>query len=245
MTTESVQIDWLTLDDHIQQRARISDETINAYADLYTEGYDLGPVIAFMGPEFDEPVVVDGFHRLQAAQKAVLGEIPVDLHEGTFRDALFFACGANKHGRQRSRHDLRRTVSTMLNDNEWQGWPNTTIAAHVGVTEGYVRKLRKELGLSSYSTKIVARDGQTFPMDTTKIGKREPSAIDAECVDLVPPSPVAAAPEGTETSQALTTRSTQAPLDHEHAARAGHGVQTTAAAQLHGRDYLDLKIGPC
>jgi hypothetical protein len=73
--------------------------------------------------------LVDGFHRVAAAQQAGMTELPFTEKSGTYREALLFSLSVNAtHGLRRSNADKRKAVMTLLNDEEWSMWSNVAIA---------------------------------------------------------------------------------------------------------------------
>ncbi len=127
-----------------QARAGLNPETVADYADLYRAGKDLPAVIVFQdGIEY---WLADGHHRAAGARQAGREEILAEIHQGTQRDAIQHACGANKyHGLRRTNEDKRRAVELMLRDQEWMHWTDHRIADHCGVSQPFVSKLRAEL----------------------------------------------------------------------------------------------------
>ncbi|MBW4640774.1 MAG: ParB/RepB/Spo0J family partition protein [Gloeocapsa sp. UFS-A4-WI-NPMV-4B04] len=109
------------------------------------------PILVFYDGE--KYWLADGFHRVAAAKKLELSEIAATIRKGTRRDAVLYSVGANAtHGLRRTNADKRRSVLTLLGDEEWSQWSNNQIAKQIGVAEGLVRKIKEEL--SSYNTKI-------------------------------------------------------------------------------------------
>jgi ParB/Sulfiredoxin domain len=98
----------LLLESSIQPREGVTASTVNEYAALYTDGHELAPIMVYQ--EGSEYWVADGFHRVAAAQQAGLSGIAAEVRQGTKRDALLYAAGANKHGKPMSNEDKRRVV---------------------------------------------------------------------------------------------------------------------------------------
>jgi hypothetical protein len=74
-------------------------------------------VVFFDGAEY---WLADGFHWIIAAEELGLAEIDTDVREGTQRDAILYAVGANAaHGLKRTNRDKRNAVTILLKDPEW------------------------------------------------------------------------------------------------------------------------------
>lgn len=72
-------------------------------------------------------------------------ELPAEVRNGTRRDALLFACGANaSHGLRRSSADKRKAVETLLADDEWKQWSDREIAKRCHVSHVSVGSWRQE-----------------------------------------------------------------------------------------------------
>lgn len=114
-------------------------------ADLLAAGVELPIVIVFWDSRHHW--LGDGFSRCEAHRLAgpKFRHIFADVRQGTRRDAILFACGANaSHGLRRTNADKHHAVEIMLADKEWRDWPNRRIADQCGVDEGLVRKIRRE-----------------------------------------------------------------------------------------------------
>jgi hypothetical protein len=126
-----------------QARVGLSQETIDEYAEKIAAILKKNPLdVFFDGTSY---YIGDGWHRFLAAVKAGLSVIPCVLHDGTERDAMLFAAGANQgHGLKRSNRDKRRAVEIMLADEEWATWSNNRIAEHCGVGDDLVSDVRRQ-----------------------------------------------------------------------------------------------------
>jgi len=135
----------LILDDRYQLRERLSDAAV---ADYCWDIEQMPPIDVF---DIDGHIfVVDGFHRVVAAQAMGVDLKKIRVHRGTHRDALLFACHANtSHGLRRTPEDKRKVVGAMLDDAEWRLWSDHKIADHCGVSQPFVSKMRKERTLES------------------------------------------------------------------------------------------------
>ena len=102
----------LRCDADVQPRLALSDAHIRAYAALLQEGQQLGTIVAFQ--DGSDSYLADGFHRVAAAKSIGLEELPAASRVGTKRDAMFYACGANKRGKPLSNTDKQRVVLHLL-----------------------------------------------------------------------------------------------------------------------------------
>ena len=124
-----------------QMRALISQDVIQDYAEVLDE---LPPIIVFCdGKQY---WLADGFHRYKAFQYAGRDSIPCEIRNGTRRDAILFAVGANAtHGLRRSLADRRKAILAMLADKEFCRWSNREVARQCHVSRGFVDVLRRQI----------------------------------------------------------------------------------------------------
>src|SRR4029450_5794189 len=118
--------------------------------------------------------LADGFHRVAAAKSIGLEELPAEIHVGTKREAMLYACGANKHGIPLSNRDKRRVVRHLLEDTEWKEWSDREIARHCGVGHALVSRLRRSLSPGDSDTAprtYRTKQGTVTHMNTGAIGK--------------------------------------------------------------------------
>jgi len=181
-----VQLSDIRIDGGTQSRASINQQIVADYVEAIKLGDVFPPVVVFFdGADY---WLADGFHRYEAYASAGSDTLRVDLRQGTRRDAVLFSVGANAvHGLRRSSDDKRRAVLTLLNDAEWQKWPQTKIAQACGVSQAFVSRIVAAEQPASYSeNKIrqVERNGATYEQNTAKIGKSEPRPEPAPQVEL-------------------------------------------------------------
>jgi len=181
----------ITLDQRLQPRAALDAETVEDYAARYAEGTDMPAVTLFHDGETFW--LADGFTRVAAAGKAGHDTILADVRVGTYRDALLFAAAANAaHGLRRTNADKRRAVSMLLADAECAGWADNQIAKHCGVSNEMVGDVRaaylseserggraphlsdseRRENSDAPTTRTVTRNGKTYTMNVSRIGKR-------------------------------------------------------------------------
>lgn len=136
-------IDILRIDQGIQMRAGGLDAArVEQYAEDMKRGDDFDPITVFNAQGVFW--LADGFHRVAAARKAGLLELPAIIRQGDRRSAILFAVGANAgHGLDRTSEDKRLAVDTMLADPEWRQWTNAEIARRCRVSEPFVATRRE------------------------------------------------------------------------------------------------------
>jgi hypothetical protein len=140
-------------------------------AALLDDSAQMPPVdVFFDGSEY---WLADGFHRVEAYDRAGRFMVPCNVRQGTVRDAILFSVGANAtHGLKRSNADKRRAVEVLLRDEEWRGWPTRKIAEVAGVGHSFVANLKQELSTEYTSpaepSKVTGRDGKQYPATRAK-----------------------------------------------------------------------------
>lgn len=144
----------LVMDERLQSRTEISEETVAEYVDAVKDGAEFPPVLVY----FDgiNYYLTDGYHRVLAHKRAEKVSIQCDVLQGTLRDAILHSAGVNaKHGMRRSYADKRKAVMTLLDDFEWSDWSNSEIARRCGVSPTFVANLRDSGGpaVVKYTTK--------------------------------------------------------------------------------------------
>ncbi len=161
--SEILALSVIRVDGDAQPCAANDVAVIEAYAQTMRDGqwgwqsHNL-PIVYYDGETY---WLASGFHRFAAAGLAGLETLPVELRQGTRRDAILCAAGAGlDHNLHRSNEDKRRVVLSLLCDEEWGTWANSKIAAICGVSEGLVRKVKAELKLSSNKMKGTKRNGK-------------------------------------------------------------------------------------
>lgn len=164
-----------------QSRAAISASAVAGYAEAIRRGDTLPPVVVFHdGTHY---WLADGFHRLAAFRDAGESEVPVEIRQGTVRDAILHSVGANTtHGVQRTNADKRCAVETLLRDEEWAQWSDNEIARRACVSHTFVAKARascngcKIAAAEPTRRKKAKRAGRQYTVNTQRIGRRAAAA---------------------------------------------------------------------
>jgi hypothetical protein len=180
---EEVEIESIQTNGGTQMRAGLNAETVGEYMQTLRDSeqaWPFPPVVVF----FDGEVhwLGDGFHRVAAArQLGRTGTIPCEVRAGDRRAAVLYAAGANaSHGLRRTNADKRRSVETLLRDEEWAAWSDHEIARRCVVDPKTVGNIRKELAASMEipqmpTERTVSRGGQTYTQNVSNIGTNQPA----------------------------------------------------------------------
>lgn len=213
-----VTIDSLRLDGGTQPRTRLDKNISREYRDDIKAGAIFPPIgVVFDGTDY---WVWDGFHRVEAHRLAGRETIQAEVRQGTRRDAVLLAAGANAgHGWRRTNEDKRRAVEHLLRDPEWVSWSNEEIARKCYVSSATVGNIRKELedkGEIESKNFRLASNGHTRnvsavgsrPSTNGHAARREPhdeqDGSEAEPAAEAPPEASQAAPLASEPVQAPT-----------------------------------------
>lgn len=175
----SVRLEDIRMDGGTQSRAGIDPAVVERYAESVDE---LPPVDLFHdGATY---WLADGFHRVAALELRGHDLFAARVHQGTQRDAILYACGANAHhGLPRTTADARRAVERLLADEEWRARSDRWIATTCRVSPTWVGRLRAELGAHA-EVREYERAGVPHRMDLTKreLGEGPLSTVDSRNV---------------------------------------------------------------
>ena len=131
----------LIADERCQARENMNWDAVRDYRAAYEAGEPLPPLEVFRVK--GKLIIVDGFHRCEAAIRAGVATLPVKLAgEGTMGDAIWEALRKNHHhGVQRTQADKRKAVRKALAGDD--SLSNRAIAEHCGVSHTFVANMRK------------------------------------------------------------------------------------------------------
>jgi uncharacterized ParB-like nuclease family protein len=179
---ETISIDRISTDS-TQTRAELNQAVISEYAEAYEQGIELPPIDVYYNGETPWYWLADGFHRVKAAQQIGRNSITASVHQGSQRDAILHAVGANEsHGLRRTNADRRNAVRIMLQDPEWSQWSDRDLAERCMVSHTFVNRLRHEMNQTKgepvkEEKRKYQRAGKTQTMRTENIGgKRQTQA---------------------------------------------------------------------
>jgi hypothetical protein len=188
VTVEYLAIEKIDRSKLTQMRAHIDDDTVKDYAAYLKKAKDnemTAVVVFFDGKNY---ILADGFHRVATYLEAGRKRIPVKIKNGTERQAILYAAGANDdHGLRRSPEDKRKAVAILLEDEEWGKASTNWIADTCKVSTDLVDSVRRgvpisklkekrassgaQLGTSTETSRVRGKDGKEYPA-------REPGADD-------------------------------------------------------------------
>lgn len=169
-----------------QPRDQLDLVVVGEYAEAMANGATFPPVTVF----YDGSAywLADGFHRLRAAEQLGRAEIAADVRQGARRDAVLFSVGANaNHGLRRTNEDKRRSVLTLLADEEWARWSDREIARRAGVSDRFVNTIRPSVSANHSQIQTLTpvtfeRAGVQYTMQTANIGRTPPPEPSTESI---------------------------------------------------------------
>ena len=168
---EIVDIAALTLDDELFPRERLDPETVDEYAEqTQAEGVRFPP-IRVIKLQSGSLMLVDGWHRVEAARRLGDPKIRARVRPGEWLDAVEAAAASNaRHGRPRTNADKRRAVGMLLALPTWAKKSDRQIASHCMVGHHLVAEVRASMtgGFSPSSDN---------PLKDTRTGSRGPSSF--------------------------------------------------------------------
>lgn len=172
ITEADLKVEDIRMDPALQTRLQIDQQAVREYAeDMGRDGLEAFPSVVVFD-DGSELLLVDGFHRLEAAKSLGHESIRCRVHSGNKAEARWFACGCNRsHGLRRSNADKQRAVMWALECDPTKS--DAEIARHVGVCGNTVAKYRDQLASTSKipeSNQRVGADGRL--MNTANIGSR-------------------------------------------------------------------------
>ena len=215
-----VKLESIAFDDAVQQRDVIANKksvenTVSEYAERWREGHEFPPIeLCDTG---DQILIIDGTLRCLSAKEAGRTEIKARICKGTKADAIFWACSANSdHGLQvNTNEDKRRRTTTILKNAEFMArFPsNGAIGKYLRVSEGFVRKIKVELGIEKPETVAVhTADGRSYDLPSKNIGsgaKRnatEKKSVASEHAKQSPPPPTKTTEKAVSASEKVSSR---------------------------------------
>jgi ParB-like chromosome segregation protein Spo0J len=128
-----VQVDDIRADWELQVRKELDSDAVDRYQDLW----DSMPALELYRVE-DELLLVDGFHRFEAATGLGLSEVEATITDGTHEQAEEAAILANtEHGLPLTKPERNEAIKRLCA----LGWNYADIGARFGITKGRISQL--------------------------------------------------------------------------------------------------------
>lgn len=151
--TLKVQIKGIQRKKALQVRLNgINQDTVEQYAVAVQEGDVFPPLVVFK-VEDGTYVLVDGYHRYEALRRLQFEEATVEVHTGTFDEALDYArfTSNRKNGQRLSRADLWSLVEAVVTDPRHMHKSDQLLAKLCGCSAPTVAAARERVGVKPES----------------------------------------------------------------------------------------------
>lgn len=154
-------------------------ETVTDYTTAAKAGATFPSLIAYRitDRKFSGPALVAGFHRYAALVAAGIEEHPVDVRDGTFAEAWLAGWVSNlSNGMRYTNPDKRKAAETAI--KLFRTDSAVQIAERLGVSDEFVRKVRKELvaaGVIAEPDKVIAKDGAPSGPTIKRVSEETPT----------------------------------------------------------------------
>jgi len=165
---QNIRISDLLLDNtDTQMRERLNTEAVEEYAEKLREDPSSLPPVSVCTATEGKFFLVDGWHRITAAQSCGLTDFRAEIVGKGKEEAITHALRANsKNSVQLTNADKQKKVIFALH-RYGQEESNSKIAARCCVSEGMVRQHRNHAGIQA-PDKVVGRDEKRYPAKREK-----------------------------------------------------------------------------
>lgn len=121
------------------REALYDNATLEEYRDAMESGATFPPIVVV--EDGDSLWLVDGFHRVAAAQKLGRKTIDANVRQGTLEEAQWLACSANR-GLLRNAQDKKNAIIAALRHPRSRDLSDRAIGVHCGVSHHTVAAVR-------------------------------------------------------------------------------------------------------
>jgi hypothetical protein len=188
MKTQMIPISAILDDTTYQLRDSSQGKNIPELKRIIGDGYELKPIIVMW--TLKGYIIIDGFQRVEATRQihSQNAKIGARVCKVSHKVAITMAAAANQsHGGQLEKADRKKIAETLL--LEFPKKSNVQIAKLAFLSEGTIRKYRKELPDAQSETRI-GSDGREISLPK-KLEPSESSIIQAQCLsDAEDSSPI-------------------------------------------------------
>ena len=160
------------------------DTGVNAdVVEDYAACYDRLPaIVVFKLPDKANYVLVDGWHRLTAAERLDLDMVDAEVRYGSLDEAKEYALLANlRHGQPLTRKEKRHVIEEFLKLHPERS--NNWIAEDLGISKATVANCRETLEqrcqIDTFA-QLVGKDGVERPRTIQQPKREEPEAVSTE-----------------------------------------------------------------
>lgn len=135
--------------DSCQMRNGLNETVVGEYKDAMLDGQTFPPVHVIFDEEKGDYILVDGFHRVDAANQAEFKRIDAKvIGAGNEQDAIWFALKANAtNSLRRTIHDREKAITACLEHPKSEGMTEEEIAGATGTTRREVFRVRAKIGM--------------------------------------------------------------------------------------------------
>jgi len=194
-----IDIKAIRTDGGTQVRSSLIQTQVDEYASQMREG-DEFPIIDVFHDGSDY-WLADGFHRYFAQKANGALEVECNVHQGTVRDAIWFAIAANKNrGIDLTLQEKKANAEKLLRDEIWGKLSYSEIGKHVGLSKMTISRIARALfgDQEQDGVKTVKRkDGTEYQLDTSKTKGKKPRTTQPK-VEESQPEETPEVPELTE-----------------------------------------------
>lgn len=199
---QSLPIAVIRRDGGTQARVGLNEDVVQEYAEaMRDQRWDWATLkrpLVYHDGESGDYWLADGFHRIEAAQRANLTDYRVEVLRGDKRAAQLHAARANAdHGLRRSRQDVQRAIELLLRDAEWAKWSDREIARHVHCAHATVGATRRQLESAGQIVHLSERqgaDGKSYSTAGIAAANQARAALPQETANTPPYSVAQAFP---------------------------------------------------
>jgi len=168
------------IDKSIQTRYRLDNGTIDDYEEAMRSGAVFPAITVMAERGAQRYILVDGHHRLAAAERIGKKTFLCTVKRGDKQAALHFALGANsQHGLRRTNADKRKSVMMAMNAAEYDGMSMRAMGELCNVSRMLVSDIKQE-----FLEKDKEKDNGSDPKTRVRNTKKPPTQAESDRDEL-------------------------------------------------------------